>query len=80
MKVSICAVGRLRRGPELELLSDYLDRFNKQGRSMGLGPADVIEVEDKKNIGMPQYIEISDYSIKILKSFQNFYNKKIRFR
>jgi len=43
MKVSICAVGRLRRGPELELLSDYLDRFNKQGRSMGLGPLDVMK-------------------------------------
>ena len=37
-------------------------------------------IRNKKNIGMPQYIEISDYSIKILKSFQNFYNKKIRFR
>ena len=63
MKVSICAVGRLRRGPELELLSDYLDRFNKQGRSMGLGHADVIEVEDKKNIGMRAEADLLDRAI-----------------
>ena len=63
MKVSICAVGRLRRGPELELLSDYLDRINKQGRSLGLGPVDVIEVEDKKNIGMRAEAELLEKAI-----------------
>lgn len=52
MKVTICAVGKLRKSPELELISDYLDRFGKAGRSMGLGPASVVEVEDKKNLGM----------------------------
>lgn len=52
MKVTICAVGKLRKSPELELISDYLDRFGKAGRSMGLGPASVVEVEDKKNMGM----------------------------
>lgn len=52
MKVTICAVGKLRKSPELELISDYLDRFGKAGRNMGLGPAQVIEVEDKKNMGM----------------------------
>ena len=52
MRITICAVGRLRRGPELDLLSDYLDRFNKSGRGLGLGPVTVTEVEDKKNLGM----------------------------
>ena len=52
MKVTICAVGRLRKGPELELITDYLERFSKAGRGMGLGPASVLEVEDKKNLGM----------------------------
>ncbi|MBD3785881.1 MAG: 23S rRNA (pseudouridine(1915)-N(3))-methyltransferase RlmH [Sphingomonadales bacterium] len=52
MKVTICAVGRLRKSPELELITDYLERFSKAGRGMGLGPASVIEVEDKKNLGM----------------------------
>ncbi|MGD9916466.1 MAG: 23S rRNA (pseudouridine(1915)-N(3))-methyltransferase RlmH [Paenirhodobacter sp.] len=52
MKVTICAVGRLRKSPELALIEDYLDRFTKAGRAIGLGPASVIEVEDKKNLGM----------------------------
>ena len=52
MKVTICAVGRLRNGPELSLVDDYLDRFSKTGRSIGLGPAHFKEVEDKKNAGM----------------------------
>ncbi|ETD82655.1 23S rRNA (pseudouridine(1915)-N(3))-methyltransferase RlmH [Rhodobacter capsulatus] len=52
MKVSICAVGKLRKGPELDLITDYLDRFGKAGRSFGLGPAAILEVEDKRNLGM----------------------------
>ncbi|PTV95296.1 23S rRNA (pseudouridine1915-N3)-methyltransferase [Rhodobacter aestuarii] len=52
MKVTICAVGKLRKGPELALISDYLDRFGKAGRAQGLGPASVVEVEDKRNLGM----------------------------
>ena len=58
MKVTIAAVGRLRKSPELSLISDYLDRFNKAGRSMGLGPAQVVEVEDKKNLGMGAEAEL----------------------
>ncbi|NVO56785.1 23S rRNA (pseudouridine(1915)-N(3))-methyltransferase RlmH [Rhodobacteraceae bacterium B1Z28] len=52
MRISIVAVGRLRAGPEKSLLDDYLTRFDRTGRSLGLGPARVIEVEDKKNAGM----------------------------
>ncbi len=52
MRISIVAVGRLRAGPEKTLLDDYLTRFDRTGRSLGLGPARVIEVEDKKNAGM----------------------------
>ena len=52
MRVSIFAVGRLRAGPELDLVRDYSDRFTKTGRALGLGPLDISEVEDKKNIGM----------------------------
>ncbi|EEX08859.1 hypothetical protein SL1157_0878 [Ruegeria lacuscaerulensis ITI-1157] len=52
MRISICAVGRLRAGPEKTLLDDYLTRFDRTGRGLGLGPARVIEVEDKKNAGM----------------------------
>ena len=52
MRISVVAVGRLRTGPEKVLLDDYLTRFDRIGRTLGLGPARVIEVEDKKNAGM----------------------------
>ncbi len=50
--VHICAVGRLRSGPERDLLDDYLGRFDRTGRALGLGPVSVHEVEDKKSGGM----------------------------
>ena len=52
MRVHILAVGRLRAGPELTLVDDYLTRFDRTGRALGLGPARVIEVEDRKGGGM----------------------------
>ncbi|WP_164660524.1 23S rRNA (pseudouridine(1915)-N(3))-methyltransferase RlmH [Tropicibacter sp. Alg240-R139] len=52
MRISICVVGRLRSGPEKTLIDDYLTRFDRTGRALGLGPARIIEVEDKKNAGM----------------------------
>ncbi len=58
MRVTICAVGRLRAGPEHELISDYLQRFDRTGRALGLGPARVVEVEDKKNLGMAAEAEL----------------------
>jgi len=51
MRISICAVGRLRAGPERVLLDDYLNRFDRTGRTIGLGPASVHEVEDRKGGG-----------------------------
>lgn len=48
MKLRIAAVGRLRSGPEAELVSDYLSRFEKSGRALGLGPVTFHEVEAKK--------------------------------
>ncbi len=48
MKVKLAVVGRLRGGPEAELVSDYLDRFEKTGRNLGLGPISMSEVEAKK--------------------------------
>ena len=52
MRVHICAVGRLRAGPERTLIDDYLTRFDRTGRALGLGPANLIEVEDKKGGGI----------------------------
>ena len=58
MQVHICAVGRLRAGPERELIDDYLTRFDRTGRALGLGPASVIEVEDKKGGGKAAEAEL----------------------
>jgi 23S rRNA (pseudouridine1915-N3)-methyltransferase len=52
MRVQICAVGRLRKGPERDLYDDYLTRFDRSGRALALGPAKLIEVEDKKGGGI----------------------------
>ncbi|WP_460272814.1 23S rRNA (pseudouridine(1915)-N(3))-methyltransferase RlmH [Celeribacter sp. ULVN23_4] len=52
MKVQICAVGRLRKGPEAALIDDYTTRFDRTGRALGLGPLTISEVEDKKGGGM----------------------------
>ncbi len=52
MKLTICAVGRLRKGPEADLINDYLMRATRTGRALGFGTASVTEVEDKKGGGM----------------------------
>jgi 23S rRNA (pseudouridine1915-N3)-methyltransferase len=53
MRVHLCAVGRLRAGPERALVDDYVQRFNRTGRALGLGPLIEAEVEDKRGGGMP---------------------------
>ena len=58
LRVHICAVGRLRAGPERDLLSDYLTRFDRTGRPLGLGPATEHEVEDKNNAGVGAEAEL----------------------
>ena len=51
MRVHLLAVGRLRAGPERDLVDDYTTRFDRSGRPLGLGPLLEVEVEDKKNLG-----------------------------
>lgn len=52
MRLTICAVGRLRGGPEKALIDDYVQRFERTGRGLGLTALSVVEVEDKKGGGM----------------------------
>lgn len=54
----LCAVGRLRSGPERDLIADYVQRFDRTGRPLGLGPFAEHEVEDKKNAGMGAEAEL----------------------
>ena len=48
MKIAVIAIGRLARSPETELVKLYVDRATAAGRSLGLGPVEVIEVESRK--------------------------------
>ena len=58
MRIHLCAVGRLRAGPARQMVDDYLDRFGKTGRALGLGPATEHEVEDKRGGGMAAEAEL----------------------
>jgi len=52
MRLHLCAVGRLRTGPERDLIDDYLARLERTGRPLGLGPVSENEIEDRKGGGM----------------------------
>ena len=51
-------MGRLRSGPERDLIADYTQRFDRTGRALSLGPLPEHEVEDKKNAGMAAEAEL----------------------
>lgn len=63
MRLHICAVGRLRKGPEKALIDDYATRLGKTGRAVGLGPLDLHEVEDRKGGGMAAEAALLDRAI-----------------
>jgi 23S rRNA (pseudouridine1915-N3)-methyltransferase len=46
MRLLIAAVGRMKAGPERELLARYIERANASGKTHALGPLDVIEVPE----------------------------------
>ena len=48
MKIAVVAIGRLSRSPETELVKLYVERATATGRSLGLGPVEVVEVESRK--------------------------------
>lgn len=53
MEVRLCVVGRLpASSPERALVDDYLDRYRRTGRAIGLGKVSEHEVDDRKGGGM----------------------------
>ena len=48
MKLTLCAVGKLGATPENTMVRDYIARASQTGRSLGVGPAELVEVEAKK--------------------------------
>jgi 23S rRNA (pseudouridine1915-N3)-methyltransferase len=53
MRLTICAVGRLGpAAPERHLIEDWCARCERTGRTLGLGPVRVIEVDDRRASGI----------------------------
>ena len=48
MRLTLCAVGKLGATPENNMARDYIARAAQTGRPLGLGPAELVEVEAKK--------------------------------
>lgn len=48
MRLTLAAVGRLKPGPERTLVDDWLRQAAAAGRAIGLGPADMVEIDDRK--------------------------------
>lgn len=52
MRIDLIAVGRMRGTAEAGLVGEYLDRFGRSGRGLGLPAVNLVEVEDRKGGGM----------------------------
>ena len=50
MKIIIVAHGKIKKGPELELISDYVSRFNKQFKNDFLTSLEISESNDFERI------------------------------
>lgn len=48
MRLLIAAVGKLKQGPERELLTRYFARVEALGRKLGLGPLSLIEIPESR--------------------------------
>ena len=54
MKISILAIGKPGRDPEATLAADYASRATLAGRSLGLGPLELIDLEPRKTGKAPE--------------------------
>ena len=48
MKLAVVAVGRLKAGPERDLVERYRSRIDALGRSVGLWPLELIEIPESR--------------------------------
>jgi 23S rRNA (pseudouridine1915-N3)-methyltransferase len=46
LRLQVLCVGRLKAGPERQLVSRYTERIGPAGRSVGLGPLDLREINE----------------------------------
>ena len=52
MRLVICAIGRMKAGPESELLARYVDRAAKTGRQLGVSGVDIREFAESRERNM----------------------------
>ena len=57
MRLLIAAVGKLKRGPERELLAHYLGRAEAAGRKLKLSPLGAVEVAESRAATAPARIK-----------------------
>lgn len=50
MRLTVAAIGRLRGGPEFELINDYAARIKAAGRALGISHFDIREMEAPKGV------------------------------
>jgi 23S rRNA (pseudouridine1915-N3)-methyltransferase len=48
MRLVIAAVGRLKAGPERELVQRYVERAGQVGRGLGLDPPEIVELDESR--------------------------------
>ena len=48
MRITVAAIGRLKRGPERDLAERYRERAAKSGRVVGLRGLDVVEIAESR--------------------------------
>jgi len=46
--LTIAAVGRLKAGPERDLVDDYMARATTAGRALALRPVELVEIDERK--------------------------------
>ncbi|GLS17510.1 ribosomal RNA large subunit methyltransferase H [Labrys miyagiensis] len=48
MRLLVCAIGRLKAGPERDLVARYAERLNATARNLALGPLDIVEIDESR--------------------------------
>jgi 23S rRNA (pseudouridine1915-N3)-methyltransferase len=48
VRLAVIAVGRLKAGPERELVARYRERAEALGRSLGIAPVEVVEIAESR--------------------------------
>jgi len=48
MRLAVAAIGRLKAGPERDLVARYADRIEKSGRALGIAGMDKIELAESR--------------------------------